>query len=314
MGGYWRETRGADDPGERIEQPVEPPPTDRPPSSWPNLEAASTEKLLQAMGYTWADRLSPQAGDLPRESQEAVERFDPRQANLPDLTRDEAGAYIRDNGETRPWLKPAERSAPEVQHVVAAIDQGGGHALDRHEGYATEERLERRVERLEDPAQLDPDLRAEGKDARKPDKLHTCDSTATAIADAKAFAAAFAAGTRHPDVRAWLLREREPYELTRPDPVEIPIEDLLGEHGADHCEGYRLLPVDGDIDAAKTQRRDWVRATPEDRSTLPSPQTEVIPSEDFRGGSIVFTFRVTTDFTHWEIASMYPLPRHRNES
>ncbi|GAB3399998.1 hypothetical protein [Flindersiella endophytica] len=311
MGGYWRETRGADDPGERIEQSSQPS-TDRPSASWPNLEAASTEKLLQAMGYDWKD-LTSEVGDLPRESQAAIERFEPRQANLPELTREEAGAYIRDTGETRPWLRTAERAAPEIQHVVASVDQGGGHAAERHEGFTAGERNERRVDGLEDPAQLDPDLRAEGKDAMSPERRHRCGDTATAINNPEAFAAAFARGAAHPDIQATLGRPRSPEEVRTPRAVEIPIEELLGEDGANHCEGHRLLPIDGDIEAAKRYRLRWVNAEPEQRAGMTRPATEAITNEEFRGGTIVFAFGVTADRSHWEITTMYPKPRDRNE-
>jgi hypothetical protein len=347
--GYWRAHAGDDEPGAKpATQPGDennagPVDADRPAETgsarewtykptghWLNLDRLSTEALAQAQGLDRPDRLEhtlddfdprlhrpdrPQAQPdrLPGEGSEAIEGFEPRQANLPEVSREEAADYIRDNAGQRPWLKPAERAPAEVQHVVAAVDQGGGHALERHEGYTTGERLERRVGGLEDPAQLDPDLRAQGLDARRPDKLHTCETTATSIDDPKAFAAAFARGIEHPDMRATLGRSREPYEKPRPHEVEIPINELLGEDGHQHCVGYRLLPIDGDMEAAKDNREAWAEAALEERQHLPRPQTEPIPADDFEGGTIVFTFRKTDDHSHWEVASMFPKPRNRNE-
>jgi hypothetical protein len=309
--------------------------TYKPTGHWLNLDRLSDEALLEAQGYapTGNEPNSPaqrESGELaytledfdprlhrsdrlPSESAEAIERFEPRQANLPELTREDAADYIRDNADLRPWLKPAERLPADVQHVIAAVDQGGGHALERHEGYAAGERLERRVGGLEDPAQLDPDLRARGRDARNPDKLHPCKETGTSIDDPAAFAAAFARGVEHPDVRATLGQLREPYENPPPESVEVPIDELLGEAGHQHCAGYRLLPIDGNMRAAELNRREWAKATPEERQHMTRPQTEPIPAEEFQGGTILFGFRKTDDHSHWEIATMFPTPRDRNE-
>lgn len=57
-----------------------------------------------------------------------LERFDPRRAGLPELSEDEARDYIRQNAERRPWLAPAMDCDPVVQRVIAAMDQGRGHA------------------------------------------------------------------------------------------------------------------------------------------------------------------------------------------
>lgn len=327
--GYWR-TPSDDEPGAKPEpvdadRPVETESskdwTYKPSGYWLNLDNLSDEALLQAQGYRPGDEVSLEAYDprlnrpdrAARETTEAVERFEPREANLPEVSREEAADYIRDNGDQRPWLKPAERSPADVQRVLAAVDQGGGHALERHEGYTTGERLERRVDSLEDPAQLDPDLRARGRDATNPDKLHPCKETGTSIDDPKAFAAAFARGIEHPDVRATLGRPREPYEHPPPEAVEVPIEELLGEEGHQHCIGYRLLPIDRDAQAAKDYRAMWAEASSEERQHMTRPQTEPIPAEEFRGGTIVFGFRKTDDHGHWEIATMFPKPRDRNE-
>lgn len=249
-----------------------------------------------------------QSGGLPRESPEAVQRFEPRHAHLPDLTREDGVAYVRDNAESRPWLKPAERSSADVQHVVAAVDQGGGHFLERHEGYTTGERLERRVGGLEDPAQLDSDLRARGKDSEKPQRLHGCEDLATSVNEPEAFAAAFASGIEHPDVKEVLDRPREPHERP-PFDVEVPIVDVLGENGHQYCVGYRLLPIDGDIDAAKRNRKLWVEAEPDQRAGMAAPETEPLPADAFQEGMMTFSFCRTADFANWQVRTMYPKPR-----
>ena len=95
---------------------------------------------------------------------DALERFDPRRAGLPDVSRAEAAAYIEEHQAERPWLATASDCSPEAQRVFVALDQGHGHAHIRHDGWVTEEMNERRVRYLEDPAQLDPDKREAGID------------------------------------------------------------------------------------------------------------------------------------------------------
>ena len=134
-----------------------------------------------------------------------LERFEPRRAGLPDISRADAVAYIEEHQSDRPWLAKARDCSPEVQRVFAALDQGRGHAHIRHEGWVTEEMNERRVRNLEDPAQLDPDKREARVDAFKAgDQPHWCGSIATRITDPETFATAFARGVEHPDVRAAL--------------------------------------------------------------------------------------------------------------
>jgi hypothetical protein len=42
--------------------------------------------------------------------------------------------------------------------------------------------------------------------------------------------------------------------------VKLPIEELLGPQGHLHCAGYRLLQIDGDLDAARAHLKEWVKA------------------------------------------------------
>jgi hypothetical protein len=58
---------------------------------------------------------------------EAVRRFEPGRAGLPDISAPDAAPYIDARRDGRPWLAAASGCAPEVQRVFAAVDQGGGH-------------------------------------------------------------------------------------------------------------------------------------------------------------------------------------------
>ena len=158
---------------------------------------------------------------------ESLARFEPKRAGLPDVSKDDANHYIESQRGDRPWLNSARHERPEVQQVFAALDQGSGHAHIRHEGWVSAEKSQLRVQNLQDPAQLDPVKRAEGKDGLLPgDKKHFCSPVSTAIRDPAAFAVAFASGTEHPDVRRAL---ETPFSKgLKPDPVTLPISDLLG--------------------------------------------------------------------------------------
>ena len=94
----------------------------------------------------------------------ALVTFEPRRAGLPEVSIKDATAYLDKHHAERPWLSVARDCPPEVQRIFAALDQGGGHAHIRHEGWVTEEMNERRLRNLEDPAQLDPAKRAAGID------------------------------------------------------------------------------------------------------------------------------------------------------
>lgn len=128
-------------------------------------------------------------------SLEVVRRFEARRAGLPEVSAREAAAYLDTRQADRPWLAAARARSPEVQRLFAALDQGGGHAHIRHEGWVTEEMGRRRVAYLEDPAQLDPAKRAAGIDGLKsPEGSHRCREASSRITDPDAFAMAFARG------------------------------------------------------------------------------------------------------------------------
>jgi hypothetical protein len=228
---------------------------------------------------------------------DVLERFDPRRAGLPEVSREEAAAYIEEHQADRPWLAPARDCSPDVQRVIVALDQGHGHAHIRHEGWVTEEMNERRVRNLEDPAQLDPDKRTTGIDGLAANDLpHWCGRVATRINDPKVFAVAFTNGVEHPDVRA-ALDSTGP----RPEPVILPIPEVLGENGHKSCSGWQLEPVDGSMSAARANRDAWAAG---DRNR---PEPRALPVETFEGGTITFAFRRSA-VGGYEISTMYVNP------
>jgi len=239
---------------------------------------------------------------------EAVRRFEPRQAGLPEAG--DAAAYLETKQAERPWLGAARGCPPEVQRVFVALDHGGGHAHIRHEGWVTEEMNRRRVAYLEDPAQLDPDKRAAGIDGLKSSGSHRCRASSSRITDADAFAEAFARGIEHPQVRAALDTEFTPKQVPRP--VSLEITSLLGNDGHRYCTGWRLQPAEGSMDTARAQRAQWLAARAQDRDPG-VPEPEVRPVEAFAGGKIVFVFGPTAARDGYEVVTMYPRPARDDE-
>ncbi|HEV2251958.1 MAG TPA: hypothetical protein VGS06_02070 [Streptosporangiaceae bacterium] len=227
-------------------------------------------------------------------SLEVVGRFEPRRAGLPEVSAGDAAAYLDARQAERPWLAAARNRSPEVQRLFAALDQGGGHAHIRHEGWVTEEMSRRRVAYLEDPAQLDPAKRAAGIDGLLPgDRRHKCGSIATRIADPDAFAVAIAQGIEHPDVRAAL--DAEFSKRRAPGPVVLPIAGLLGPDGYRHCTGWQLDTVEGSVKTA-AERRDAAAGV------------NARPVETFDGGTITFRFGPNLRRSGYEIVTMYANP------
>ncbi|HLK77609.1 MAG TPA: hypothetical protein VKU77_28670 [Streptosporangiaceae bacterium] len=226
-------------------------------------------------------------------SLEAVGRFEPRRAGLPEMHTGDAAAYLDARLAARPWLAAARDRPPAVQRLFAALDQGGGHAHIRHEGWVTEEMNRRRVAYLEDPAQLDPAKRAAGIDGLLPgDRRHKCGSIATRIADPDVFAVAIARGSEHPDVRAALQAE---FDKRVPAPVVLPIAGLLGPNGHRHCTGWHLEAVEGSVKTA-AERRDA------------AADVKARPVETFDGGTITFRFGPNRGRSGYEIVTMYVDP------
>lgn len=203
-------------------------------------------------------------------------------------------------------LAVADTASPEARRIFAALDAGGGHGHVRHEGWVTEEANRRRVAYLEDPAQLDPGKRDLGIDGLKQnDQPHWCAAIATRIADPEAFAIAFARGVKRPQVREALATPFDPGK--RPDPVTVPIADLLGPNGHRHCTGWRLQPVDGSMGAARANRAAWLKAKVEGREpSIPEPQA--IPVATFKDGVITFVFKHNHAERRYEVATLVADP------
>lgn len=234
---------------------------------------------------------------------DALVRFDPRQAGLPEVQKGDASRYVEARRGDRPWLNAVRHAPEEVQRVFAALDQGGGHAHIRHEGWLSPEKSQLRVLYMEDPAQLDSAKRAAGKDGLLPgDKPRYCATMSTAIRDPAAFAVALARGVEHPSIRT-VLDTPQPWEEPRPAIVSVPIADLLGPDGHRYCEGYQL--AGDDPKQAVHDRGTWrkeMRAG--DTTSVPPP---LIVPVDFRGRNIQYAFKMNAA-SEYEIVSMYPAP------
>jgi hypothetical protein len=242
---------------------------------------------------------------------EAVRGFDPRRANLPEISEKDAAAYLDAHDAERPWLAAAGGCEPEVQRVFAAIDQGGGHPHIRHEGWTTEEMNQRRVAYLEDPAQLDRSKQQAGIDGlRSPEGQHRCGDIASRFTTPEAFAAAYARGIEHPEVRVALdtaFVGKKP-----PSPVEVPISDLLGSDGYRDCTGWQLEPTEGDRKTAVEYRQEWLDARANHRRP-DVPEPAVRPVGTFEGGTVVFRFRSNSTQDGYEINTMYAKPARDKE-
>jgi hypothetical protein len=249
--------------------------------------------------------IGPGSSDRPGVSVEIVKGFEPRRAGLPDISVKDAMAYLDRHQVERPWLSVARGCSPEVQRIFAALDQGGGHAHIRHEGWVTEEMNQRRVAYLEDPAQLDPAKRAAGIDGIRPGQLHRCGSIATRIADPDVFAVAVTRAAEHPDVRAAL--EEDFRERRAPGQVVLPIAELLGSDGHRYCTGWQLEAADGSAKAARERRDAWVDALA--RNGIPDgPEPNARPVKSFDGGTVVLTFGPNRARNGYEIDTMYVNP------
>jgi hypothetical protein len=276
----------------------------------PRSRTEYAAELEQRAVSGWDQRpFRPFVADRPSgasdEPLEPVRRFEPSRAGLPDPG--DAVTYLDARQPERPWLAAARGRPSEVQRLFAALDQGGGHAHIRHEGWVTEEMNRLRVARLEDPAQLDPTKRQAGIDGlRSPEKLHRCWEISSRITDPEAFAVAFSRGIEHSMVRAALDTEFTAKQVPRP--VSLHVSDLLGPDGHRYCTGWRLQPVEGSMKAARDNRAVWVDAHSHDRDTdVPEPSAR--PIETFAGGLMVFAFGPTRARDGYEVVTMYPRPR-----
>lgn len=125
--------------------------------------------------------------------------------------------------------------------------------------------------------------------------------SATRIWDADAFAACLARGVEHPVVRECLDRPRRLGSKV-PGPVEVPIAELLGPDGHQYCDGHRLDPVGGSLEAAVANRLARAKA-----ERGPEPTSTRLTGEDFAGAGMVFTF-APNQRGAWKLWTMYPDP------
>ena len=207
--------------------------------------------------------------------------FEPRRAGLPDVSIADGTAYLDKHHRERPWLSVARDRQPEVQRVFAALDQGGGHAHIRHEGWVTEEMNERRVRNLEDPAQLDP--QASGRCQR-------CRRSATSLIDAAVSlrGSRTRRPSRQPSLAASSIQTYGPHWIRSGPvarPVSLLISDVLGDDGHKFCSGWRLEPVNGSMLEALANRATWVAGNHD------VPEPSIRPVETFEGGTVTYVFR-----------------------
>jgi hypothetical protein len=280
----------------RTEQPDQPRAVDQP------APAKPTE--LRTSGEPYAAHLDKPVAEGEPTAREVLDRFDPRRANLPDLSASDAVTYIETHAADRPWLARVRGHDLPVQRLFATLDQGQGHALERHEGYPSDPLLDYRVRYLQDPAQLDLTKRLAAQDAFT-GKDHRCASSATKIGDPEAFATAFARAVEHPDTRQALQMPFDPDK--RPDPVEIPLANLLGPDGHRYCSGYRLVEVGGSMPAAMDCRSAWVDAYRAGRDPdVPAPRA--VPIDTFEGGTVRLIFTPDHVASRYEVLTMYAEP------
>jgi hypothetical protein len=277
----------------------------------PDQPATEKRAEVNASGEPYAAHFDKPFAEGEPTAREVLDRFDPRRANLPDLSPTDAVRYIETHAADRPWLTSARGHDLSVQRLFAALDQGQGHALERHEGYPSDAWLQRRVQYLEDPAQLDLDKRLAGEDAFNVGKDHRCGGIATKIADPEAFATAFARGLDNAKVLAALAT---PYvKGPPPDPVQIPVAELLGPDGHRFCTGFALRPVGGSMEASTDCRLAWAEAYRSGR--LPdAPAPVATPVQTFEDGKIQFVFGPNSTRTAYEVITMYAEPKLAEES
>lgn len=182
---------------------------------------------------------------------------------------------------------------------VRVAGRGIGHAIERHDGRddpRDDEAQYRRVTELVDPA-----------GGTEQSGRHRCGTEATRIHDPTAFATAFAKGIEHRAVIGALDSDYDPKR--KPNVVDVPISELLGDDGHRLFSGYRLAGED--LDQAFRDRRAWVEARVAGRSTedMQAPRAERIAS--FEGGSIRFAVGRNAEMRCHEIVTMFPVAEER---
>lgn len=235
-----------------------------------------------------------------------ITKFTGDRANQPDMSEDQAGAYLRERVRTQPKLMAAMDQDPCVRRAYAIFDQGRFHGTPRHEGGVTDLDHERRVLLREDPAQPDPEKRAQGLDGHRKGK-HIVGDTSSSISDPVAYMVALVRGVENPDVRSVLESPFRPNR--RPDSVMISISDLLGPNGHEHCGGYRL--VGDDLKQAADERNEWIKARRNGDPTGALSPPRAVPVATFEGGEIEFRFTANRARTGYELITMFPQPPDR---
>jgi hypothetical protein len=128
---------------------------------------------------------------------------------------------------------------------------------------------------------------------------------ASRITDPDAFATAFARGVDHPQVREALNMPLDPDR--KPDEVIIPIAELLGPKGHQHCTGWQLEPVDGSVKTARKQRNEWpVDRTKGNEPNVPEPRAAPVPT--FEGGEIILAITRIEGEKRYGVVTMYARP------
>ena len=243
--------------------------------------------------YRWAGP-SPSPGHLARRSCRAWEH-QRRPVQLRSQAGTTAGHYqgprcplCRDTLRRTALAEHGPSAHEDVRRVFAALDQGRGHAHIRHEGWLSAEKSQLRVLHLQDPAQLDPVKRADGKDGLLPGaKSHYCAAESTAIRDPAAFAIAFARGVEHPDIRAALETS---YNQGEPRPRRERA-DWLTFSARTGISTVRDTELAGDNPKqAVTDRRTWLQETK--AGELPTVPPPLIVPIDFRGGTVQLRFKI----------------------
>jgi len=126
----------------------------------------------------------------------------------------------------------------------------------------------------------------------------------TAIPDPVAYGAMLARAVEHPTVRAAIFAPFRSGYI--PDPVDVPIVDILGDRGHEYCHG-RVL-AGHDLRGAQHQRDVWISRR---RLGMPSQgwtEPSTMPIGSFAGGTAVFRFAMTPQRTY-TLADAYPMPR-----
>jgi hypothetical protein len=209
--------------------------------------------------------------------------------------------YIAEEKAARPWLEAVDDAPPAVQRIFTAIDQGTGHAHIRHGPMGDDQMYADRVAYLQDPAQTDLAKREVGLDGLNPGKKHRCGQEATRIHDADAFVAAYATAVKLPDVQAALSTPLGP-TVDHPDPVKLPISELLGPDGHKYCSGYRL---EGGPEAMQA-RKEWLQARADGVDLTGMPEPSATRIETFEGGNVVIRFK--SNGNGYEINTLFVEP------